>query len=81
MAGLSFDPDHCHHCRCCSCSCFCCCLWPSQICFVGDAGFRDLSRRDPAATQLLSEAMDADKSGEWFAKRAEREARMVAKGV
>ncbi|GLC33237.1 hypothetical protein PLESTF_000157000 [Pleodorina starrii] len=52
-----------------------------EICFVGDAGFRDLSVRDPAAPQLLAEALDKDKSAEWFKQRAEREARMQAMGV
>ncbi|GIL44746.1 hypothetical protein Vafri_2255 [Volvox africanus] len=52
-----------------------------EICFVGDAGFRTLSMRDPAAPQLLSEALEKDKSAEWFQQRAEREERMRAKGV
>jgi len=40
-----------------------------EICFVGDEGFRDLSQVDPAADQLLEEAMDKDKSDEWFKKK------------
>lgn len=35
-----------------------------EICFVGEAGFRDLSRVDPDADRLLSEAMDQDKSNQ-----------------
>ena len=35
-----------------------------EICFVGEAGFRDLSQVDPDADRLLSEAMDQDKSNE-----------------
>ncbi|KAG2438183.1 hypothetical protein HXX76_005789 [Chlamydomonas incerta] len=52
-----------------------------EICFVGEAGFSDLSRRDPAAGRLLDEAVAADDSAAWFRKRAEAEARMAAKGV
>ncbi|GIM00796.1 hypothetical protein Vretimale_5721 [Volvox reticuliferus] len=52
-----------------------------EICFVGDAGFRALSMRDPAAPQLLAEALEKDKSAEWFQQRAEREERMRAKGL
>ena len=52
-----------------------------EICFVGDVGFRDLSRVDPEATKLLAEAMEQDKSDEWEAKRRKREAAMAAKGV
>jgi len=33
-----------------------------EICFVGEAGFRDLSRVDPEAGRMLSEAMDQDNS-------------------
>jgi len=40
-----------------------------EICFVGDEGFRDLSQVDPAADKLLEEAMDKDKSDEWFKKK------------
>ena len=39
-----------------------------EICFVGDAGFRDLSRVDPEAPRLLAEAMDQDKSDEFAEK-------------
>jgi hypothetical protein len=35
-----------------------------QICFVGDEGFRDLSRVDTQAPRLLEEAIEADKSVE-----------------
>ena len=36
---------------------------------------------DPTAEKLLDEAIAADKSVEWMAKQAAREAAMVAKGV
>ncbi|KAG2483180.1 hypothetical protein HYH03_017972 [Edaphochlamys debaryana] len=52
-----------------------------EICFVGEAGFRDLSRRDSSAPRLLAEAMAGDGSGAWWAQRQEREARMAALGV
>ncbi|XP_038615443.1 glyoxalase domain-containing protein 4 [Tachyglossus aculeatus] len=39
-----------------------------EICFVGDEAFRELSRVDPGGSQLLDDAMAADKSEEWFAK-------------
>ncbi|XP_046463775.1 glyoxalase domain-containing protein 4-like [Daphnia pulex] len=40
-----------------------------EICFVGDEGFRELSRMDPAADGLLSDALAADHSDEWFTKK------------
>ncbi|XP_034994810.2 glyoxalase domain-containing protein 4 [Zootoca vivipara] len=40
-----------------------------EICFVGDEAFRELSKVDPNGGKLLDEAMAADKSHEWFAKR------------
>ncbi|EFJ49306.1 hypothetical protein VOLCADRAFT_59532 [Volvox carteri f. nagariensis] len=52
-----------------------------EICFVGDAGFRELSVWDPSASRLLAEALEKDRSAEWFKQREEREARMRAKGV
>ena len=52
-----------------------------EICFVGEAGFRDLSRVDPAAPRLLEEAMAGDKSDAWEETRKKREAAMAAKGV
>ncbi|KAL8199059.1 UNVERIFIED_CONTAM: Glyoxalase domain-containing protein 4 [Gekko kuhli] len=39
-----------------------------EICFVGDEGFRELSKVDPNGGKLLDEAMAADRSDEWFAK-------------
>ncbi|XP_060115000.1 glyoxalase domain-containing protein 4 [Heteronotia binoei] len=39
-----------------------------EICFVGDEGFRELSKVDPNGGKLLDEAMAADRSNEWFAK-------------
>ena len=53
----------------------------SQICFVGDEGFRDLSRTDPDAPRLLAEAVQADGSVAWFQKRAELEAQWAARGL
>jgi len=40
-----------------------------EICFVGDEAFRQLSQVDPKGDDLLNDAMAADKSSEWFAKR------------
>ncbi|XP_027223816.2 glyoxalase domain-containing protein 4 [Penaeus vannamei] len=40
-----------------------------EICFVGDEGFRELSQVDLKADKLLNEAMEKDKSDEWFAKK------------
>lgn len=40
-----------------------------EICFVGDEAFRQLSQVDPKGDDLLNDAMNADKSSEWFAKR------------
>lgn len=40
-----------------------------EICFVGDRGFRDLSRVDPRAGELLRDAMAGDTSDAWFAAR------------
>ncbi|XP_063300658.1 glyoxalase domain-containing protein 4 [Pelobates fuscus] len=40
-----------------------------EICFVGDEAFQELSQTDPNAEKLLNDAMVADKSEEWFAKR------------
>lgn len=45
-----------------------------EICFVGDEAFRELSQMDPKADQLLDEAMAADKSDEWFAKKGKNKA-------
>ncbi|CAL1529919.1 unnamed protein product [Lymnaea stagnalis] len=43
-----------------------------EICFVGDESFRKLSQVDPNADILLDEAMKADKSDEWFAKKGKK---------
>lgn len=40
-----------------------------EICFVGDEAFRELSKMDPKGSKLLDDAIAADKSDEWFAKR------------
>lgn len=45
-----------------------------EICFVGDEGFRELSRTDEKADALLQKAMDGDASRAWHAKRAARRA-------
>uniref|UniRef100_A0A915C1X3 VOC domain-containing protein n=1 Tax=Parascaris univalens TaxID=6257 RepID=A0A915C1X3_PARUN len=37
-----------------------------EICFVGDEGFRKLSRLDPKGDFLLKDAMKNDKSYDWF---------------
>ena len=41
----------------------------SNIFFVGDEGFRDLSQVDPKGNELLQEAISNDKSDEWFNKK------------
>jgi len=43
-----------------------------EICFVGDEGFRELSKIDPQAGALLENALSKDKSVEWFEKRKEK---------
>jgi len=40
-----------------------------EICFVGDEAFRELSKVDPQADELLNKAMDEDKSDAWFSKK------------
>jgi catechol 2,3-dioxygenase-like lactoylglutathione lyase family enzyme len=40
-----------------------------EICFVGDEGFRELSRVDPNGQSLLNQAMENDKSDEWHLKK------------
>nr|CAG4647214.1 EOG090X09EK [Megafenestra aurita] len=40
-----------------------------EICFVGDEGFRELSRVDSEADHLFREALAADHSDEWFSKK------------
>lgn len=45
-----------------------------EICFVGDEAFRSLSQVDPKAEELLSEAIKADRSDEWFAKKGRAKA-------
>ncbi|TRY73215.1 hypothetical protein TCAL_01956 [Tigriopus californicus] len=41
----------------------------TEICFVGDEAFRELSQVDPEADNLLNKAMEEDKSGEYFEKK------------
>lgn len=40
-----------------------------EVCLVGTEGFAELSQVDPKADSLLAEAMAADKSDEWFARK------------
>lgn len=40
-----------------------------EICFVGDEGFRELSKVDPEANKLIEQSMAEDKSDEWFQKK------------
>lgn len=40
-----------------------------EICFVGDEGFRELSRIDPEADTLVEKSLQEDKSSEWFVKK------------
>ncbi|VDM47218.1 unnamed protein product [Toxocara canis] len=47
-----------------------------EICFVGEEAFRQLSQIDPKADLLLQDAMQEDKSDEWF-KEGKPEARFV----
>lgn len=48
-----------------------------EICFVGDEGFRDLSKVDPEGDKLLKEAIAADKSDEWFAKKGREKGKQL----
>lgn len=41
----------------------------TEICFVGDEAFRELSQVDPEAEKLLDAAMAEDKSSEYFEKK------------
>ncbi|XP_035210557.1 glyoxalase domain-containing protein 4-like isoform X1 [Stegodyphus dumicola] len=47
-----------------------------EICFVGDEAFRELSKVDPKAEGLLNDAIAADKSDEWFAKKGKSKVEM-----
>lgn len=49
-----------------------------EICFVGDEGFRELSQLDISADQLLNQAIEDDKSDEWFAKKKARQNKVTA---
>lgn len=72
-----------YHCSCCPTPPFPLSPRPPapKICFVGDEGFRDLSRIDPEAPRLLAEAVAKDKSGAWFERRAQQEKEWAAKGL
>lgn len=48
-----------------------------EICFVGDEGFRELSKVDPNGDKLLVDAMAADKSDEWFAKKGQEKGKQL----
>ena len=50
-----------------------------EICFVGETGFRDLSKTDPAGRKLRDDAMSADGSEEWWAKNEAKMERMAKK--
>ena len=41
----------------------------TEICFVGDEAFRELSAVDPDADKLLDAAMEADKSAEYYERK------------
>lgn len=43
-----------------------------EICFVGDEAFRQLSLVDPAADELLNEAIVQDQSDAWYAKKGKK---------
>jgi len=43
-----------------------------EICFVGDEGFRELSKVDANGDALLNEAISSDKSDEWFEKHQKK---------
>jgi len=40
-----------------------------EICFVGAEAFKELSQVDPAGEKLLNDAIEGDKSDEWFKKK------------
>lgn len=37
-----------------------------EICFVGDEGFRELSKMDPKANELIEKSIEEDKSDDWY---------------
>ena len=43
-----------------------------EICFVGDEGFRELSRVDPDAAKLLDKAISEDGSAAWYNKKGKQ---------
>ena len=43
-----------------------------EVCFVGDEGFRDLSKTDHNSDTALDTAIDGDKSDDWHKKQAAR---------
>lgn len=45
-----------------------------EICFVGDEAFRQLSKVDPNGDNLLTKAIEADKSDEWFSRKGRSKA-------
>lgn len=56
-------------CPCCSP----CCSPPSQICFVGDEAFRQLSVPDDNAPTLLQRSISLDGSREWLENKQQRQ--------
>lgn len=43
-----------------------------EICFVGDEAYRELSQMDPSANDLLTKAIEQDKSDDWFEQRGRK---------
>ncbi|VDN33829.1 unnamed protein product [Cylicostephanus goldi] len=39
-----------------------------EICFVGDKGFRELSKVDPKADEHIRKEIEQDNSASWFAQ-------------
>lgn len=52
-----------------------------EVCLVGDEAFRELSKVDEAAPQLLGEAIAKDSSREWFFAREAKKATAAAAGA
>lgn len=50
-----------------------CCSPPSQICFVGDEAFRQLSVPDDNAPTLLQRSISLDGSREWLESKQQRQ--------
>jgi hypothetical protein len=66
-------------------TCFACLPMPApacsctlQICFVGDEQFRQLSKVDDDAPQLLAQAISKDHSREWQGNKARKQEEAAA---